>query len=40
MNITDIYVNLPVKDVQKPENSGRSLAFLSMNSFQMRKQYA
>jgi predicted lactoylglutathione lyase len=38
MNINQIYVNLPVKDVQKPETSGQRWVLQSMNSFQMTKQ--
>lgn len=39
MKINQIYVNLPIKDVEKTGHSGRSLDLLLMNSFLMKKQY-
>jgi predicted lactoylglutathione lyase len=38
MKINQIYVNLPVKDVQRPEHSGQRLVLPLTSSFRMRKQ--
>jgi predicted lactoylglutathione lyase len=39
MKVNQIYVNLPVKDIEKTKDSGQNMDFQSMNKSLMKKQF-